>query len=60
MQSSPPLPVPLHVAIIMDGNGRWGIGQNMTRADGHRAGVEALGGKGGYGTRPPASRLPPP
>ena|SRR6185312_1484096 len=31
-----------HVAIIMDGNGRWGLGQQMTRADGHRAGVEAL------------------
>jgi len=33
---------PFHVAIIMDGNGRWGVGQQMTRADGHRAGVEAL------------------
>jgi undecaprenyl diphosphate synthase len=30
------------VAIIMDGNGRWGVGQQLTRADGHRAGVEAL------------------
>ena len=37
--SSPP---PFHVAIIMDGNGRWGVGQQLTRADGHRAGVEAL------------------
>jgi len=33
---------PFHVAIIMDGNGRWGLGQQLTRADGHRAGVEAL------------------
>ena len=42
MQSSPPSPDRFHVAIIMDGNGRWGLGQQMTRADGHRAGVEAL------------------
>ncbi len=42
MQSSTQPPAPLHVAIIMDGNGRWGLGQQLTRADGHRAGVEAL------------------
>jgi undecaprenyl diphosphate synthase len=42
MQSSSPIPGSFHVAIIMDGNGRWGLGQQMTRADGHRAGVEAL------------------
>jgi undecaprenyl diphosphate synthase len=46
MQSSPPSPDPFpksfHVAIIMDGNGRWGLGQRKSRADGHRAGVEAL------------------
>ena len=40
MQSQPPSP--FHVAIIMDGNGRWGVGQQLTRADGHRAGVDAL------------------
>jgi undecaprenyl diphosphate synthase len=33
---------PFHVAIIMDGNGRWGVGQGLTRADGHRAGAEAV------------------
>lgn len=33
---------PLHVAIIMDGNGRWGVENAACRADGHRAGVEAL------------------
>jgi undecaprenyl diphosphate synthase len=33
---------PFHVAIIMDGNGRWGVRQGLARADGHRAGVEAL------------------
>jgi undecaprenyl diphosphate synthase len=33
---------PFHVAIIMDGNGRWGVGQGLTRADGHRAGADAV------------------
>jgi undecaprenyl diphosphate synthase len=33
---------PFHVAIIMDGNGRWGVSNADCRADGHRAGVEAL------------------
>ncbi len=30
-----------HVAIIMDGNGRWAAGQGLPRAAGHRQGVEA-------------------
>lgn len=34
--------VPAHVAIIMDGNGRWAAGRGLPRAAGHRAGVEAL------------------
>ena len=34
--------VPRHVAIIMDGNGRWATARGMNRAAGHRAGVEAL------------------
>ena len=33
------LPVPRHVAIIMDGNGRWAIERGLPRNDGHRAGV---------------------
>ncbi len=33
---------PLHVAIIMDGNGRWAKGRGQIRTLGHRAGVEAL------------------
>jgi undecaprenyl diphosphate synthase len=33
---------PFHVAIIMDGNGRWGLGQGLSRADGHRAGSQAV------------------
>jgi len=32
----------LHVAIIMDGNGRWAVRQGLPRAIGHRAGAEAL------------------
>ena len=33
--------VPRHVAIIMDGNGRWAKGRGLPRAAGHRAGAEA-------------------
>lgn len=33
---------PAHVAIIMDGNGRWAKARGLPRAAGHRAGVEAL------------------
>lgn len=34
--------LPSHVAIIMDGNGRWAAQRGMPRAQGHRAGVEAV------------------
>ncbi|MEZ0294901.1 MAG: isoprenyl transferase [Candidatus Methylacidiphilales bacterium] len=34
--------VPQHVAIIMDGNGRWAKGRGMMRVAGHRSGVEAV------------------
>ncbi len=34
--------LPRHVAIIMDGNGRWAKRRGQPRAFGHRAGVEAL------------------
>ncbi|MGH6970638.1 MAG: polyprenyl diphosphate synthase, partial [Caulobacteraceae bacterium] len=30
------------MAIIMDGNGRWGLRRGASRSDGHRAGVEAV------------------
>ena len=33
---------PHHVAIIMDGNGRWAAARGLPRAEGHRRGVEAL------------------
>ena len=34
--------LPRHVAIIMDGNGRWAAQRNQPRIAGHRAGVEAV------------------
>lgn len=34
--------LPQHVAIIMDGNGRWAKKRNLPRVAGHRQGVEAL------------------
>src|SRR3954462_15056232 len=33
---------PAHVAIIMDGNGRWGARRGLPRVEGHRRGVEAV------------------
>ncbi len=33
--------VPRHVAVIMDGNGRWAESRGLTRTAGHRAGTEA-------------------
>jgi undecaprenyl diphosphate synthase len=35
-------PLPRHVAIVMDGNGRWARARGDARADGHRAGVEPV------------------
>jgi undecaprenyl diphosphate synthase len=40
--SSQPIGVPRHVAIIMDGNGRWAAKRGKPRSWGHRQGVEAL------------------
>ena len=37
-----PACLPRHVAIIMDGNGRWAQRRGMPRSFGHKAGVEAL------------------
>jgi len=34
--------IPKHVAIIMDGNGRWAKSKNMVRVQGHRAGAESV------------------
>jgi len=38
----PPDKVPQHVAIIMDGNGRWAISRGLPRVAGHKAGTENL------------------
>ena len=37
-----PARLPQHIAIIMDGNGRWAKRRHMPRVAGHRAGVEAV------------------
>ncbi len=43
MSESPHLPaVPYHLAIIMDGNGRWAQARRLPRLAGHRAGTENL------------------
>src|SRR5947208_7151372 len=34
--------LPRHIAIIMDGNGRWASARGLPRTAGHRQGVEAL------------------
>src|ERR1700710_1353110 len=34
--------LPRHVAIIMDGNGRWAKGRSLPRVEGHRAGVASV------------------
>jgi undecaprenyl diphosphate synthase len=34
--------IPQHIAIIMDGNGRWAAARNLPRRDGHRAGAESV------------------
>ena len=36
--------LPRHIAVIMDGNGRWARQRNLPRVMGHRAGVESLKG----------------
>ena len=34
--------IPHHLAVIMDGNGRWAQARHLPRAEGHRQGVFAL------------------
>lgn len=40
--TDPTSKIPQHIAIIMDGNGRWAEARGLTRLDGHRAGTENL------------------
>ena len=42
MSALPDLSIPRHVAIIMDGNGRWARAQGRPASFGHRAGVRAI------------------
>jgi undecaprenyl diphosphate synthase len=42
MPSSHPGNIPQHVAIIMDGNGRWAKQRGLPRLEGHRRGVETV------------------
>ncbi|HEX9617335.1 MAG TPA: isoprenyl transferase [Anaerolineales bacterium] len=41
-QTDLPERVPTHIAIIMDGNGRWALSRGLPRLAGHRAGTENL------------------
>src|SRR3989454_11889107 len=34
--------LPAHVAIIMDGNGRWAAQRRLPRVEGHRAGIDSV------------------
>lgn len=42
LQTINPDRIPQHIAVIMDGNGRWAKKRGMPRSLGHRAGVESL------------------
>ena len=37
-----PVKIPVHIGIIMDGNGRWALARGLPRMAGHRAGTENL------------------
>src|SRR5271165_5918460 len=42
MSLNPFHPVPRHVAVIMDGNGRWAAARGLPRVAGHREGAKAV------------------
>jgi undecaprenyl diphosphate synthase len=42
VEDEAPVPVPRHVAIIMDGNRRWARGRGLPEIAGHSAGVDAI------------------
>jgi undecaprenyl diphosphate synthase len=42
LPAPPPRPLPRHIAIIMDGNGRWAQARGLPRIAGHRRGAEAV------------------
>jgi undecaprenyl diphosphate synthase len=41
-KDAPPKKIPIHIGIIMDGNGRWALARGLPRMAGHRAGTENL------------------
>ena len=41
-KAEPPPPLPQHVAIVMDGNGRWALGQGRERSAGHHSGLNPV------------------
>jgi undecaprenyl diphosphate synthase len=38
----PQRPIPQHIAVIMDGNGRWAQQRDLPRREGHRAGADSV------------------
>jgi len=42
MESAPPARIPRHIAIVMDGNGRWAESRRRPRSFGHREGRKAV------------------
>jgi undecaprenyl diphosphate synthase len=42
LQGIDPTRLPRHIAIIMDGNGRWARGRSLPRVAGHRAGIASV------------------
>lgn len=40
--SNESLAIPQHIAMIMDGNGRWAAGRNLPRVEGHKAGAQTV------------------
>ncbi len=42
LQTSDPAHLPIHVAVIMDGNGRWAHARGLPRIEGHRRGAESV------------------
>ncbi|MGL4370588.1 MAG: undecaprenyl diphosphate synthase family protein, partial [Spirochaetota bacterium] len=37
-----PSRVPAHIAVIMDGNGRWAKGRGLPRVEGHKKGADVI------------------
>ena len=42
MTAQPIASAPRHIAIIMDGNGRWAAARGLPRSAGHKTGIDAL------------------